>query len=107
MAEHNQHQNDGNKITETFNVENLSLNDEEDELEIVLDEDGSQGQQPSYCLVGKFLTNRPVRGKMMIEKMGDIWQPGKGMDVEEAHKGLFVFRFFHQLDVQHILKQGP
>jgi 14-3-3 protein epsilon len=43
----------------------------------------------------------------MINKMGDIWQRGKGMDIEEAYPVLFIFKFYHQLDVQHILKQGP
>jgi hypothetical protein len=44
---------------------------------------------------------------MMMAKMGEIWQPECGMDVEEVQPGLFVFRFFHQVDVQRILKQGP
>ncbi|XP_045807554.1 uncharacterized protein LOC123904150 [Trifolium pratense] len=90
----------------TLTVENLTLNDDEDELEITLDEESHVNKQ-SFNLVGRFLTNRPIRVNMMMGKMGDIWQPGRGMDVEEAYPGLFVFRFFHQLDVQHILKQGP
>jgi hypothetical protein len=91
----------------TLNVENLALNDDEDELEISLDEEEAQVNKQSFNLVGRFLTNRPIRVNMMMGKMGDIWQPGRGMDVEEAYPNLFVFRFFHQLDVQHILKQGP
>jgi 14-3-3 protein epsilon len=91
----------------TTYMANLSLTDEEDDLEIQIDEEDTQVQKQSFNLVGRFLTNRPIKVKTMMDKMGDIWQPGKGMDIEEAHPGLFVFRFFHQLDVQHILKQGP
>jgi hypothetical protein len=40
----------------------------------------------------------------MIDKMGDIWQPGMGITIEEAYPRLFVFQLFHQLDVQRILK---
>jgi hypothetical protein len=29
------------------------------------------------------------------------------MDIEEVHPGLFIFRFYHHVDVQRILKQGP
>ncbi|MCI30129.1 hypothetical protein A2U01_0051338 [Trifolium medium] len=88
-------------------VENLSLNDDEDELEIDLNEEEVRTQQKTFNLVGRFLTNRPIRVNMMMNKMRDIWQPGKGMNIEEVQPGLFMFRFFHQLDVQHILKQGP
>jgi 14-3-3 protein epsilon len=88
-------------------VENLSLNDDDDELEIDFNEEEVRRQQQSFNLVGRFLTNRPIRTNMMMNKMGDIWQPGKGMNIEETQPGLFVFRFFHQLDVQHVLKQGP
>jgi 14-3-3 protein epsilon len=98
--------NNAGHIATTY-IANLSLTDEEDDLEIQIDEEDTQVQKQSFNLVGRFLTNRPIKVKTMMDKMRDIWQPGKGMDIEEAHPGLFVFRFFHQLDVQHILKQGP
>ncbi|KAK2417945.1 hypothetical protein QL285_040187 [Trifolium repens] len=63
-----------------------------------------------YCrkhLFGIFLTNKPICAKVMIDKMGDIWQSGMGITIEEAYPGLFVFQLFLQLDVQRILKQGP
>ncbi|MCI08776.1 DUF4283 domain protein, partial [Trifolium medium] len=90
----------------TLNVENLHINDDDDELELVPDNDVPQIKKNSFSLVGRFLTNRPIRVKTMMSKMGEIWQPGRGMDIEEAYPGLLIFKFFHQLDVQHILKQG-
>jgi hypothetical protein len=88
-------------------IEQLSLNDEDGELEIEADNDAPQTQKQFFCLVERFLTNRPIKVKTMMNKMGEIWQPGRGMDIEEAYPGLFIFKFFHQIDVQHILKQGP
>ncbi|MCI00153.1 hypothetical protein A2U01_0021170 [Trifolium medium] len=43
-------------------TENLSLNDDDEELDIQLN--------------------------MMIAKMGDVWQPGQGLTIEEAHPNL-------------------
>ncbi|MCH81632.1 DUF4283 domain protein [Trifolium medium] len=105
MANQNNNSNINQQIT--LNVENLSINDEDDELELEIDEDGPQKKEQYFCLVGRFLTNRPIRVKTMMSKMGEIWQPGRGMDIEEAYPGLFIFKFFHQIDVQHVLKQGP
>jgi hypothetical protein len=100
-----QNQNINSIHDTTLHVENLQINDDDDDLEIEIDE--TQVQKQSFNLVGRFLTNRPIRTNMMMNKMGDIWQPGRGMDIEEVHPGLYVFKFFHQLDIQHILKQGP
>jgi hypothetical protein len=91
----------------TLDIENLTLDDEDEELEIEVGDERQQIEKQSFNLVGRFLTNKPIRVKMLMEKMGDIWQPGRGMDIEEPYPGLFVFKFFHPLDVQHILKQGP
>jgi 14-3-3 protein epsilon len=103
-----QNNNTNRNHTSIPDVENLSLNDDDDEaLEIAFDDEETPIQKQSFNLVGRFLTNRPIRTSIMMSKMGDIWQPGKGMDIEEAQPGLFIFRFFHQLDVQHVLKQGP
>ncbi|MCH83494.1 hypothetical protein A2U01_0004317 [Trifolium medium] len=88
-------------------VQGLNLQNEDDELEIELEEGEPEVQKVSFRLVGRFLTNRPIRVKVMMDKMGEIWQPGRGMAIEEAYPGIFVFKFFHQLDVQRILKQGP
>jgi hypothetical protein len=91
----------------TNDIENLQLHSDDDDLEIQLEDDERVVQKTSFRLVGRFLTNRPIRAKVMIDKMGDIWQPGRGITIEEAYPGLFVFQLFHQLDVQRILKQGP
>lgn len=40
----------------------------------------------------------------MKDRMADVWRPGKGVVIEEVEPGLFVFEFFHQLDIQRILK---
>jgi hypothetical protein len=72
MEEQGQH----NVNSATIEVEKLSLNNEDDELEIDIDDETLTVQQKSFSLVGRFLTNWPIRTQMMMNKMGDIWQLG-------------------------------
>jgi hypothetical protein len=85
----------------TLDIENLTLDDEDEELEIEVGDERQQIEKQSFNLVGRFLTNKPIRVKMLMEKMGDIWQPGRGMDIEEPYPGLFVFKFFHLLQYEN------
>lgn len=80
---------------------------EDDEIEFV-DESAEQvAAAPSLCLVRRFLTDRNIRAVVMKERMADVWRPGRGVSITEIEPGLFSFQFYHELDVQKILKQGP
>jgi hypothetical protein len=39
--------------------------------------------------------------------LADVWRPVKSMTVKEASPGLYLFKFFHPLDVEGVLKGGP
>jgi 14-3-3 protein epsilon len=39
--------------------------------------------------------------------MADIWRPVKGVNIKEATKGLFLFQFSHELDMEAVLQGGP
>jgi hypothetical protein len=90
-------------------MEHLNLEDVEDEIEIPEDEEQRVGDafDPALCLVGRFLTNRPVRTNMVKGHMSDVWTPVRGVTIKEVNPGIFIFRFFHHLDVQKVLKGGP
>ena len=79
------------RMTEV-SLEDLSLSSEHD---------------PRLCLVGRFLVNRPVRLKEMKIRMSVVWRLVKGVAVKEAQPGLFLFQFFHKLDMEEVLKGGP
>lgn len=88
-------------------IQNLSLSDEDDELILQSDELPAQSVDPRLCLVGRFLTNRPIRSYMMMEKIETFWNPVKGVKIQEIEPGLYTFQFNHHLDLQRILKKGP
>lgn len=60
------------------------------------------------CLVGSFLTNRKVNFVAMQDMLASIWRPVKGVFMEETNfTNIFLFKFFHELDVQRVMDDGP
>ncbi|KAJ9189518.1 hypothetical protein P3X46_000801 [Hevea brasiliensis] len=43
----------------------------------------------------------------MKNTLADLWRPGRGMFVKEIEKGLFLFRFFHIVDMNRVWDGGP
>jgi len=88
-------------------MEYLNIETGDIEIEIPDDETQSHDTQAQLCLVGRFITNKPIRTYIMKEKMAAIWLPVKGVNIEEASSGIFVFQFYHTKDVQRVLRLGP
>lgn len=88
-------------------MENLSLGDIND---VVVDQEGHVEEATELgrlCLVGRFLTDRPIRTHIMKERMVSVWRPGRGVTIKEASPGVFLFQFFLEIDIQRVLKNGP
>lgn len=88
-------------------LHNLSLSDDEEELELQPEINSTQIADPNLRLVGRFLTNRPIRTYMMMEKIETFWNPVRGVKIQELEPNLFTFQFYHHLDLQRILRKGP
>jgi hypothetical protein len=60
-------------------LENLRIiDDEEEDLEIDINDDDTREKHRSYNLVGRFLTNRPIRVNMMMNNWEIYGSQGKG-----------------------------
>jgi hypothetical protein len=83
-------------------MEHLSIQREEDELEIQIDDSQAsfESLEGSYVLVGRFLTDRPIRSYMMKEKIAEFWCPVCQMSIKEADNNLYLFQFFHPRDME-------
>lgn len=81
--------------------------EEDVEFEYAQGEEESVVSDLSLCLVGRFLTDKGIRVSLMKDKMADIWRPCRGVQINEVEPGLFLFQFYHHLDIQKVLKQGP
>lgn len=83
------------------------LEEEAEESEVQGEEGPVEVANPRLCLVGCFLTDRPIRVHMVKDNMAGFWYPGCGVSIKEAETRIFLFQFFHHLDIQKVLKQGP
>lgn len=63
--------------------------------------------EDSYCIVGRFLTTKRVDFDAMRHLMATLWQPGKGLYVQELESNHFLFQFYHEVDVRRMMKRSP
>ncbi|KAL9441316.1 hypothetical protein AB3S75_019905 [Citrus x aurantiifolia] len=86
--------------------------DEEEEggLEVTREADEDNGKvkiDSRYCLVGHFLTDKVINFVAMKNTMAALWRPGKGVCNKDLSPTLFLFQFFHEIDVRRILDSRP
>lgn len=86
----------------------LQLNDEENTCLTFGASEVCEGESiPKFVLVGKLATTKMVKFQVMRDTLVAIWRPGKGMQATELAPNLFVFTFYHKVDVNRILDDGP
>ncbi|CAN0884621.1 hypothetical protein LINGRAHAP2_LOCUS14902 [Linum grandiflorum] len=59
------------------------------------------------CVVGTFLTKWGMNLQAIRRVLPSVWEPGRGVEVDELEGGLYLFRFEHQLDVRKVMDKGP
>jgi 14-3-3 protein epsilon len=89
-------------------MEHLSLSDEEEEV-LSFDSDLREEVQAdlALCLIGRFLTNKPIKNHVIKAKMATLWKPGRKLAIKEIYQGIYVFQTFHKLDMQRVMQGGP
>ncbi|XP_019189995.1 PREDICTED: uncharacterized protein At4g02000-like [Ipomoea nil] len=60
-----------------------------------------------HKLVGRFLTDQPIKFEYMQEVLASVWRPVMGMHVESLADDMFLFQFPHPKDLQRVLDDGP
>lgn len=60
-----------------------------------------------WCLVGKFLTGRNVDFQAMQQRMTSLWQPGRGIFVKELDNNMYLFQFYHEVDIKRVIEGSP
>ncbi|XP_074355882.1 uncharacterized protein LOC141695542 [Apium graveolens] len=97
----------GKNLVESY--ANMSLNSDEEEglvLEDIPDNEVKEGLE--RCLVGCFVTSRKINFTAIQDTLASIWRPVKGVFMEETNRiNMFLFKFFHDRDMQRVLEDGP
>ncbi|XP_019162222.1 PREDICTED: uncharacterized protein LOC109158785 [Ipomoea nil] len=58
-------------------------------------------------LVGRFLTDRPIKHEHMQQVLASVWRPVMGMRILPIEENLFLFQFPHLKDMQRVIDDGP
>ncbi|KAF4366669.1 hypothetical protein G4B88_010744 [Cannabis sativa] len=99
-----------NKYTEGMeNTEGVVRLDEEEEevLKLPVSRTEEIVIDTRWCLVGKLLTGRVSDFNVFQNMMAFLWQPGMGMYVKELNPNLFLFQFYHEIDIQRVIDGSP
>ncbi|XP_017254540.1 uncharacterized protein LOC108224425 [Daucus carota subsp. sativus] len=64
-------------------------------------------QQPTFVLIGRFLTEKNINFQAMQNVLASIWRPREGMDIHDLGGSRYSFIFYHVLDLQKVTEGGP
>ncbi|XP_050211918.1 uncharacterized protein LOC126662073 [Mercurialis annua] len=87
-------------------VRNVFEEEEDDGLDISGIEE-ARNDEYKWCLVGRFLTEKTVNLTAVKTVLPPIWKPVRGVCITEAGPNLFLFQFFHEMDMKRVLEDGP
>ncbi|KAF4350415.1 hypothetical protein F8388_004663 [Cannabis sativa] len=60
-----------------------------------------------HCIIGRFLTARPIDFEAMRHVMASLWQPGRGVYVKEIESNRYLFQFYHEIDLERVIEGSP
>ncbi|GLT44405.1 hypothetical protein SLA2020_183070 [Shorea laevis] len=87
----------------------LSVTVKEDvELDLDVDErDNQPTVAAKWCLVGTLLIKRRYNLEALENALAGVWRPVEGMHMRILCENLFAFYFFHPVDMQQVMAEGP
>ena len=53
------------------------------------------------------MNDRAINGLIMQNTLASIWRPVRGVCIQEIQPNLFLFQFYHELDIKRVIDNGP
>lgn len=94
-------------------MNNISLEDEEDggieinEETLIHDTTQNQSFDAKFCIIGRFINEGRIDFEAMQHTLALLWKPGKGVYMKELDSNLYLFQFYHELDVKRVMEGCP
>lgn len=98
------------KIMEDLVDQYATINPEEEDsggISYEIEESFEGGIDTRWCLVGRFLTDRSIDFEKMQHSMANLWKPGKRVFFMSIEPNLFLFQFYHEVDINRIIVGSP
>nr|GLL37660.1 uncharacterized protein LOC112095587 [Ipomoea trifida] len=84
----------------------LSIEDGEEGVIVGLDENDAPVVNLRFIVVGRVVTDRPVRFTLFRDVMASVWRPARGVSVKDIGEDRFLFQFYHEMDVARVTEDG-
>ncbi|CAN1743345.1 hypothetical protein LINPERHAP1_LOCUS1761 [Linum perenne] len=80
----------------------------EDEEEVIVPDllDDAPEESFELCAVGTFVTDKTINFVAMKTQLANLWKPVRGVTIEDKGEGLYLFRFFHEIDLRLVVERG-
>lgn len=88
-------------------IASVSLEDEDDDSILMGVELSSEEISCVNCLVGVFLTSIFVHYQAMRSTLASVWHPIGGVSISNLVRERYLFRFYFEVDLDKVLKNGP
>ncbi|KAK1390943.1 hypothetical protein POM88_019121 [Heracleum sosnowskyi] len=94
-------------------MNNVSLEEEENGGLTIEGEEISSNDQLSFgfdaklCVVARFLTQGRANFQAMQQTLAALWKPGRGVYIKDLDTNLFLFHFYHEVDVKRVMEGCP
>lgn len=93
-------------------MNNITLKDKEEGGLAIEIEDTVQNAEPyqrfnsKLCLMGRF-SEGVVDFQAMQQTLAVLWRPGKGVHIREIDVNLYMFQFYHELNIKRVIMGSP
>lgn len=94
-------------------MSNITLDDEE-EGGLALEEEVFQnaeqvfsGFNPNLCVVARFISEGNIDFQAMQQTLAALWKPSRGVYIKNLDVNLFLFQFYHEVDVKRVMEGNP
>ncbi|MBA0769187.1 hypothetical protein Gotri_017948, partial [Gossypium trilobum] len=85
----------------------LSINEDEEEILQIQDDLHPNTDVGDYQLVGCFLTASIIKFSAMKSTLANLWHPICGVQIRDLGEKRYLFKFFHSMDMERVLKGLP
>lgn len=62
------------------------------------------GFDAKLCVGARFFYDGHVEFQTMQQMLAALWNPGMGVYIKEVETNLFIFQFYHEVDVRRVME---
>lgn len=66
-----------------------------------------KGLDAKLCLMERFISEGVVDFQAMQQTLAALWRPGRWVYIRETDVNLYLFQFYHELDIKRVVEGSP